>query len=122
MVWCVVDMLEEGTFVRFTFPKGYFSLLPRGGGGRRAIAICNVMDIMYVDGTRNESERAYHPAYYQPTTSLPPACQPAQVRAQLKVLLGLGNWVQTSRSAGALGGQVSRRVHNVYQLSTQCIV
>ena len=114
MVWCVVDMLEEGTFVRFTFPQGYFSLLPRGGGGRRAIAICNVMDIMYVDGTRNERGRAYH----QPTTSLPPACQPAQVRAHLKVLLGLGNWVQTSRSAGALGGQVSRRVHNVYQLST----
>ena len=72
MVWCVVDMLEEGTFVRFTFPKGYFSLLPRGGGGRRAIAICNVMDIMYVDGTRNE--RAYHPA------SLLPACrQPASL-------------------------------------------
>ena len=27
MVWCVVDMLEEGTFVRFTFPKGYFTSL-----------------------------------------------------------------------------------------------
>lgn len=77
MVWCVVDMLEEGTFVRFTFPKGYFSLLPRGGGGRRAIAICNVMDIMYVDGTRNESESLLPPAYYQPAASLP-ACPGAR--------------------------------------------